>query len=82
MSEKLTAQQLEYYKKPAKGLKLTSKEMDNIDADLIESISNDAGYDVRHALKLKDKSAFNNDAEYKYYLLSAYSAARAVEHGF
>ena len=84
MSEnnKLTAQQIEYYKKPAKGLKITSAEMQKIDGDGVTSISNLAGYDVRHALKLKDRSAFSNETEYKYYLISAYSAACAVERGY
>lgn len=81
MSEKLTAQQLAYYQKPAQGIKLTAKDMEKVEGDRLEPISNLAWDDVKNARKLKDASSFENDVEYKYYLLSAYSASLAAERG-
>lgn len=82
MSEKLTAQQIEYYKKPAKGLAMSSKDMQAVDVDRFDEIQQQAQSDVENKKKLADKSAFNNDSEYKFYLLSAYDTASAIEHGY
>lgn len=78
---KLTAEEIKYYKKGADGVKLSDADYDILDTDRMTSISNKAAGDVRNKREKRKSSDFKNQSEYKYYLLSVFSAADRAEIG-
>lgn len=76
----LTKADIAKYKEGCKDIKLTHEDFAQIDGDRMESIGARAVNDVLSGSKRRERSAFKNDAEYKYYMLCVYNEASYAEH--
>jgi len=78
---KLNDKEIAYYKSKAKGAEFTDADAKQVDADRLTQISNMANSDVTSKKQARERSAFKNDAEFKYYNLALYETASAIQYG-
>lgn len=78
---KLTDKDIKYYMSGCEDIEFTGDDADNVDGDRIEKITYMAQADVIAGDKKRERSEFENDAEYKLYLLSCYDIAGSIKDG-
>lgn len=79
--KKLTDADIKYYMSGCDNIEFTADDADKVDNDRMDKISYMARADVIAGDKKREKSAFKNDAEYKYYLLGCYETAGLIKDG-
>lgn len=75
MANRLTKEQLNYYEQGLDDVKFSAEDDKQVDIERQERIGIIAQDDVSNRRKKRSASSFNNNAEYKLYLLSVYEAA-------
>lgn len=78
---KLNDKELAYYKSKAKGVEFTDADAKQVDDDRLTRIGNMGEQDVINKRPAKERSAFKNDAEFKYYNLALYETATNIQYG-